>query len=270
MNSFCFLKKFSCSPRVKFLTASLFLILIAAPGKSEETPYNNFVLEAVNVMPVGGGYSTSSKAMNHLRESVSISRDNHLIVDANHAKPSFCSEATYLVFLKTLMLLQQQNTLTLSPEVLEHLGAGNKQDGHGVWGRWNANGPGVASLFQALSLGPNFTKLSEARPGDFLKIFWNDSIGASEHGHLVVYLGTEERNGKTFIHFWSSNMPNGYGKRMVSTAYVHRMIFSRLTNPQGMKNVLTLAEVDPYLSSLTSRSRSLEEAHLHLDPNTCK
>jgi hypothetical protein len=72
---------------------------------------------------------------------------------------------------------------------MENLLIRGQGDGVGIWGRWNANGPGTARLFEELHLGKNFTSFEEARPGDFMKIFWNDNIGGTESGHSVIYLG---------------------------------------------------------------------------------
>lgn len=210
-------------------------------------------------MPLGGEYSTSSLAMEHLEKAVTII-DTKLTVAPNKAEPSFCSGATYLVFLKTLSLLQTEQKITLSPAVLEMLLPKNTPDGEGLWGRWNANGPGTARLFSALKLGPNFSNIALAQPGDFLKIFWSDAVGAREHGHLVIFLGTEKKGNLNTITFWSSNKSTrGYGKKSVPLARVHRMIFSRLTMPQNMRDAVSLPKSDSYLASLLSRPSSAEE-----------
>lgn len=235
-----------------------FLLSLNIAYGSVKAPYNDVVLEAVNMMPSGGGYGTSSAAMKRLNEAVSIN-NSHLSIEAQRAEPSFCSEATYFVFLKTLILLEKRGVLSLTLPVITTLVSKNKPDGHGVWGRWNANGPGGARLFYQLKLGPNFTDLSAAEPGDFLKFFWSDKIGVSEHGHFVVYLGKEEKSGIEYINFWSSNQPNGYGKKSVPRARIHRMIFSRLTTPQGILSAPVLPEVDSYLASLLFRASSIEE-----------
>ena len=160
-------------------------------GKEEQN-INEAILQAVASMPTGGGYATTPFAMRRLDQAVSIC-DGSLVVHPSIATPSFCSEATYLVFLKTLLLLQGQKKLFLSASTLAALAPHHEADGQGFWGCWNANGPGVARLFYTLGLGSNFTDLTAAEPGDFLKIFWNDDIGAAEHGHLVIYLGTEKK-----------------------------------------------------------------------------
>ena len=90
-----------------------------------------------------------------------------------------------------------------------------QRDGEGVWGRWNANGPGTARLFHELDLGRNFTDYALARPGDFMKIFWTSEVGRAERGHSVVYIGRELVGGTERVRFWSSNKPAGYGEKSV-------------------------------------------------------
>jgi hypothetical protein len=35
-----------------------------------------------------------------------------------------------------------------------------QRDGEGIWGRWNANGPGTARLFHEMNLGENFERVA--------------------------------------------------------------------------------------------------------------
>ena len=241
---------------------SLVLTLVALQAADKEhlstSSYNYYVLEALASMPQGGGYSTSSLAMARLSQAVSMS-NGKLSITPSRAEPSFCSEAVYLVFLKTILRLQEHG-LALTSETLTELQPKSEPDGKGLWGRWNANGPGTARLFNELKLGPNFSNLAAAQPGDFLKIFWTDAIGAREHGHLVIYLGTEKKDGVPTITFWSSNKStNGYGKKSIPQARIRRMIFSRLTTPQNILNASLLPKTDLYLASLLSRDSSAEE-----------
>ncbi|MBX9578026.1 MAG: hypothetical protein K2W97_06085 [Chthoniobacterales bacterium] len=223
---------------------------------ASDAPYNKVILEAMASMPHGGGYSTSSGTMERLRHSVALS-DAKLAV--HPASPSFCSEAVYLVFLKTVLLLQERRELSLDATTLAALLPHGQADGEGIWGRWNANGPGVACLFYDGGLGKNFTDLGQAEPGDFLKIFWSNSVGATEHGHLVVYLGHEKKNNIEMIHFWSSNQHVGYSDKWVPLCAMHHLIFSRLTNPSALAACMKLPRSDAYLASLLSRTTTWEE-----------
>lgn len=233
--------------------APCFMPLSAAEDNSLP-PLNRLVLEAVASMPAGGGYSVSASANRALSSAVTTS-GGALSVNASGATPSYCSGATYLVFLKVIAELCALGRLTLPPDTIASLRPSGQPDGTGVWGRWNANGPGTARLFQELGLGVNFTSLQAARPGDFLKIFWNGGIGASEHGHSVIFLGHDPRTDS--LTFWSSNIPGGYGQRTVPLRKISRMLFSRLEHPGALGN--PLPRTDVYLRSLQTRSSTPEE-----------
>ena len=79
-------------------------------------------------------------------------------------------------------------------------------DGQGPFWIFNANGAGVAAFLKHSGTGFSFRddKLAYARPGDFLKIFWSENVGASEKGHQVVYTGRRVADGRDMICFWSS------------------------------------------------------------------
>jgi len=221
--------------------------------------YNAIVLEQIRAMPVGGGYSTASPASENLRSAVRATPTG-LEVRAGGATPSYCSGATYLVFLKTIGALLSRGELSLPAAAIAGLPPTKQADGEGVWGRWNANGPGAARLFHELGLGRNFTGFSEARPGDFLKIFWTDEVGANEHGHLVVFLGLEDRAGVPSVRFWSSNKPGGFGEKTVPHSKIARAIFSRLEHPERLAGVVALPARDAYLAGLLTRRSSFVEA----------
>ena len=134
-----------------------------------------------------------------------------------------------------------------------------QRDGEGIWGRWNANGPGTARLFYELGLGHNFTNFSDAQPGDFMKIFWNDEVGKLEHGHSVIYLGMEKRDGVDYVKFWSSNVPAGYGEKSVPRSKIVRAIFSRLEIPANLARVEQMPGLDAYLYGLQTKRSSFAE-----------
>ena len=223
-------------------------------AEANPTDANRLVLECLHLMPSGGGYSTSSNANRGFANAV-VARSGLLEIQPTHSTPSYCSEATYLVFLKTLSALQSNHQLSLTPETMNALKPAGQPDGTGIWGRWNANGPGTARLFYELGLGPNFTDLSRALGGDFLKIFWNDSIGASEHGHSVIFL-RQDPTARTLT-FWSSNVPGGYAEKTVPLSRIHRMLFSRLEHPENINKALP--RTDSYLSSMEHRSSTPAE-----------
>lgn len=245
-----------------FISWVFFLLTITLHGKER---INTAVIQAVRSMPRGGGYATTSVAVSHFSAALRM-QEGSLVVNPEVATPSFCSEATYLVFLKTLLILQQEKKLSLHPSTLSALLPDHQLDGQGFWGCWNANGPGVARAFHRWDLGFSFTDLHAAQPGDFLKIFWTDAIGALEHGHLVVYLGQERKGNAIYLHCWSSNTSDGYGTRSYPLAKMHHLIFSRLSTPQSLEQSTHLTNkplrdfTDSYLGSLlSSRSTSWAE-----------
>ncbi len=235
-----------------------------ADSKAEGAPsaaaqWNPAVLAAIEKLPIGGGYSTGVDARDALLAGIAWEEDKPAL-RPKAAQPSFCSGATYLAFLVMLAQQQRAGQLTLTPDVWRALIVEGQADGQGVWGRWNANGPGTARLFFETGLGTNFTEIKQAKPGDFMKIFWNDSLGATEKGHSVVFLGSSVENGQEMVSFWSSNQPGGYGTKQVARAKIHRMLFSRLEHPEKLSEALKLPERDPFLASLEEKSVSVGEA----------
>ena len=164
------------------------------------------------------------------------------------ARATYCSGATYLVFVQAIQRLLPDSRV--GERLAEALAIRGQPDGVGVWGRWNANGPGTACLFRELRLGHNFTSFDEARPGDFMKIFWTDAVGTREHGHSVIYLGRGPVNGVEMIRFWSSNKPGGYGEKEVPRSRIFHVIFSRLEAPSNIEGSVTL----PHKERLSCRS----------------
>jgi hypothetical protein len=233
----------------------------ASRAAPEPMDYNALVLRAVATMPAGGGYSTRPDAARALQEAMTL-REGGIEVRTQPI-PSFCSGATYLVFLQALALAKEKQA-PWKREVLEALLVKGQDDGTGVWGRWNANGPGTARLFFELGLGRNFSDWSQARPGDFMKIFWNEHIGGKESGHSVVYLGTKDLEGIPHVGIWSSNTSNpdgtsGMGVKWYPRSKIHRALFSRLENLEALQKVLQLPVTDRYLADMLRRSSSVEE-----------
>jgi len=220
---------------------------------------NDIVLEQIRQMPSGGKYSASHFATIRL-ESAAHFESGKFFILPDSASPSYCSGATYLVFLKTIERMRDAGLLNLNYATLTSLMIRQGQrDGEGIWGRWNANGPGTARLFYELGLGHNFTNFSDAQPGDFMKIFWNDEVGKLEHGHSVIYLGTEKRDGVDYVRFWSSNVPAGYGEKSVPRSKIIRAIFSRLESPANLARVEQMPGLDSYLYGLQTKRSSFAE-----------
>jgi hypothetical protein len=235
----------------------LILSLGAAATYAEDC--NQLVLDQVRAMPSGGKYSVSRFAKIRLQSAAHFESGKFFILPSA-ASPSFCSGATYLVFIRTIEALRASGRLNLDFATLDQLIIRNQRDGEGIWGRWNANGPGTGRLFHELGLGHNFDNFAEARPGDFMKIFWSKQVGRTESGHSVIYLGTENRQGVEYVRFWSSNVPSGYGEKSVPRSKIAYAIFSRLETPANLVRISSAPTVDSYLSSLLRKRSNFVEA----------
>ncbi|MEI6350393.1 MAG: hypothetical protein WCP06_04735 [Verrucomicrobiota bacterium] len=234
------------------------VLLAFAPVLAGAADYNSEVLAQIQAMPRGGQYGVTRIASLRLQAAAHLESGKFCVIP-DSASPSFCSGATYLVFLKTIESLRRRDKLELDSSALEALLIRGQSDGAGIWGRWNANGPGTARLFYELGLGRNFDDLNQARPGDFMKILWTGEIGRFEHGHSVIYLGREIRDGVEHVRFWSSNQPAGYGEKSVPLSKIGLAIFSRLEHPEALSRWAALPARDPYLASLTAARSSLAE-----------
>jgi hypothetical protein len=235
------------------------LVLTAACLAAQADDFNQLILQQVRAMPQGGSYSVTRTAKIRLQSAAHFESGKFFVLPSS-ASPSFCSGATYLVFIRAIEELRASGRLQLDSATLDQLMIRDQHDGEGIWGRWNANGPGTARLFYELNLGRNFENFAEARPGDFMKIFWSKNVGKTESGHSVIFLGTESRGGVDYVRFWSSNIPAGYGEKSVPRTKIAYAIFSRLENPANLARISSVPEVDVYLASLLRKSSSFAEA----------
>jgi hypothetical protein len=252
--------------RMNLRGSSILCCLLACSSHLLAGDYNSLVLEKIASMPRAGTYAKYRKdlpekdrfgdlysTVTSLDRAIKVGLNGALKVSPEAAANySFCSSATYLLFCDVISELQKEGLVaadrSLSKELAE---VGDceevihgKLDGVGIFGHWNADGPGTAVLFARLDLGSNYSGLSHAKPGDFLKIFWNDSIGKGERGHLVVYLGTNETGDS--IQVWSSNMENedgsaGYGTMWIETGRIKRSVLSRLERPENLMKWLAFS-----------------------------
>ncbi len=206
---------------------------------------NAEVLTAIKSMPSGKGYAASQKDVDRLAASVTL-KNGVITQDLEKIGPTFCSGATYLVFLRTIERLRLQNSSFLPAEKWARFANLGVADGEEIFGRWNANGPGTAKLFADLNCGVNFTSYDHARPGDFLKMWWTDAIGAKERGHLVIYLSQTP----TTLTYWSANQPNGYGKKTTPKSKIKHHLFSRLTTPKNLTKASQISKKDPFLADM--------------------
>jgi hypothetical protein len=228
-----------------------------APPAALANEANRSVLGVLPSMPSGGGSEADAKSLRDLEEAIQI-QENQLKTKPAAAQTTYSSGATYLVFLQALQSLLPPGTL--SGSLAEALTVRGQPDGVGVWGRWNANGPGIACLFNELQLGPNFTSFEDAQPGDFMKAFFADAVGRREHSLSMIYLGREQQNGVEMVRIWSSIKPFGYGEAVIPRARISFAIFSRLETPANIAQAPRLAVKNNYLASLLTADSSKEEA----------
>ncbi len=270
--------------------------------------YNAKVLDIIAKLPTGGGYSVGSDFVSPAVQAHNIGggRWEMRVYDGF---PSHCTSATYALFARLVAVLHNDGRINLSPdqmgtlEVKRRLADGSQLvDGQGPYWIFNSNGAGVAALFKHAGIGTSFRddKLAYARPGDFLKLFWNDNVGASEKGHQVVYLGRRDVGGRDMICFWGSQrqtvkkrgggkeplyfpakaggkVVDGYGEACRPRSDIKVMIFSRITCMEhladGLQSMQARADargtgplgmpypfVDDYLVSL--RNKSSDQATL--------
>jgi hypothetical protein len=242
---------------LKTIRALIGLFLLATSVSAADL--NNLILEQMRKMPSGGKYSVSHFAKIKLQSAAHFESGKFFVIPTG-PYPSFCSGATYIVFIKTIEALRDSGQLKLDFATLNQLIIRDQRDGEGVWGRWNANGPGTGRLFHELGLGRNFTDFAQAQPGDFMKIFWNQNVGRSEHGHSVIFLGTVNHPDGEYVRFWSSNIPGGYGEKEVPRSKVAYAIFSRLETPGNLTRIRDVPAVDAYLASLLRKKSNFAEA----------
>src|SRR5438128_11049603 len=125
---------------VKGLAAWVFLAILAIASRASFAgDYNSLILDQIKQMPQGGRYSVSHFAKIRLQSSAHFESGKFFVIPAG---PSFCSGATYLVFIRTIEALREHGQLRLDYDTLERLIIRDQHDGEGVWGRWNATCPG--------------------------------------------------------------------------------------------------------------------------------
>ena len=215
-------------------------------------------------MPKGSGYDASQTAVDRLGSSVSL--ENGVIKQDHKAiNSTFCSGATYLVFLRTIEQLRLRSSTFLPEKKYVRFANLGVQDGEEIFGRWNANGPGTAKLFADLDCGINFTSYEHAHPGDFMKMWWTNAIGKKERGHSVIYLGSQGDQ----IHYWSANYPEGYGSKSVAKSQIKHVLFSRLTKPAKLANANRLSPKDSFLADMLRKEFTWREVSQFCDVKVC-
>jgi hypothetical protein len=219
----------------------------------DNDPYNKMVLDAARSMPRRKGYDATNDVdvIENLKSSITIKNDK-IHVDADKAGVSFCTSGTYMAFLKVV----EKSGTALSTEATKALLVSSKKDqpdGVGVWGRWNADGPGPQYLFQELKLGTNFSDVNQAHPGDFMTIDWQ-----AGNSHSTIFDSIETCNGEKAICFWASSYYNdsiepgdgkpakgekpdpstqGWDLRCSPASQIKNFYFGRLTSLSNLNDV---------------------------------
>src|SRR5580704_18645516 len=104
-------------PAVKRLAAWVFLGILVSHA-SFASDYNSLILEQIKQMPQGGRYSVSHFAKIRLQSSAHFESGKFFILPSG---PSFCSGATYLVFIRAIEALRAGGELHLDYPTLEKL-----------------------------------------------------------------------------------------------------------------------------------------------------
>jgi hypothetical protein len=60
------------------------------------------------------------------------------------------------------------------------------------------------------------------------------------------------------VRFWSSNVPDGYGEKVIPRSKIVRALFSRLDRPAMINRVANLPPVDEFLAGMLKRSATQE------------
>lgn len=276
--------------------------------------WNDAVAQAMSLFEDGGGYYTGTGHPTGFTQNTWEGMDRAFqmgpndvkpTIDVSLARPSFCSSAIYMLLLKSLSIWDNsRNTISknawvnLKPYTLaatDQLGnvIPREDDGYGCWGRANANGPGLGVLVNELGAGDNYyignkTEYSsldkyyaawdQAKPGDFLKIFWNSGIGCDnndpsgdESGHMVMFLGkykhyNADGTRDDIITWWSSNgsrtdINAGYGVQSCNISEIYRAVLTRVTKPQNFNKAASIDRfnVNQWLASLNGQHHGTVE-----------
>ena len=223
-------------------------------GASAQTPdapacrgvdYNRMILDIVHNLPKGGGYNRDHPEL-PLVSGLELAGRWEILVRHGHLATVLQSNRKLFLYGDVIRSLESATTLPDGTHLV---------DGQGPFWIFNSNGAGTAALLHHTGTGISFRDdaLDYARPGDFLKLFWNQHVGASEQGHQVVYTGRRTIAGRDMVCFWGSQhqgkkvrsgrgaeplyfsayddgkVYDGYGEVCRPRGDIMGMIFSRIT-----------------------------------------
>jgi hypothetical protein len=281
----------------------------AFAAENDNLSWTDAVEQSMALFDDGGGYYTGTKHpegfTQNTWEGMDLAfqlgtSDQKPVIDVSKARPSFCSSACYMLLLRSLLTwdsgrntISQNAWVNLKPYTLDETDSlGNiitprENDGYGCWGRANANGPGLGVLTAELGAGTNYyvgnrTEYSninqyyqawdQAKPFDFLKIFWNSGIGCDdknsdgdERGHMVLFLKkipswNADGSRDDVIYYWSSNgsktdINAGYGISKCRESKIYRAVLTRITHPEKFNQASQIKRdnVNSWLDSLNGK-----------------
>ena len=258
-------------------------------GLGKPRSWNSLVLREISEVADFGGYYTSgsggpySQSTYQGMNAAFKMSGGRAVINIDKARPSFCSSACYMLLLKTISdyngsSIGSSAWTALRPYTVSGLRYAPQEDGVGCWGRANANGPGMAVLIKELGAGKNiyignrseyssstayWNTWAKAEPGDFLKIFRSDAIGAVERGHMVVFIGSKyatNSSGKRddIIYYWSStgsssrDSRRGYGIASCRASAIYRGVLTKITKPSAFSRASSIspANKNKWLASM--------------------
>lgn len=212
--------------------------------------FNRLVLGAIDIVQAtamdGGGYFTGVKAdPPESPMGYPLKLGGKAILDPPRCS-SYCSGASYSVFIEALNLWLRDHPTEISDAALENLrmqepDGGRREDEVKVWGWWNANGFGSEfAVVQVMKAGQRIAA-KDAQPGDFMNISWK-----SGHGHSVVFLQWERSaEGVAGIRYWSSQaVTNGMSDAWAPLDAIVDVCAARVTDPAQALKVESIGPVD--------------------------
>lgn len=160
-----------------------------ANAKAGGLSWVDAVKQAQALFKDGGGYYTGRATSPNTWEGMDAAYqlgtgDAEPTIDVAKARPSFCSSATYMLFVKSIQIWNESRNIlskdawvNLKPYTMDGTVVNGKtipvqSDGYGLWGRCNANGPGLAVMAQELKVCKNYyvgNRSEYADPADYYK-----------------------------------------------------------------------------------------------------
>lgn len=207
-----------------------------------DADFNGYVLQAIDKVqataPGGGGYFANNKA--DPPESpigYALKLFGQALFAPFKRTTSFCTGASYSVFIETLNLIDAAEPLPVLDAAhadamrMQEPDGSRRKDGVRFWGHWNGNSPGISTAMTRYSdVGVVIPDWKRARPGDFMDIDWKDG-----RAHTVVFLGWYVNKGQKSMLIWSSQeSSDGLGDYMVPIERIAKVEIVRLDQPEAL------------------------------------